>query len=168
MKSIDKFSDLIGNQRRDLPACSIVPQPTMLPRAPLFSWLIIKIAYFTNILVMLWPECCKLFSLPFIKIWPPPSSSNSFLFLTFPVLSYFLGQFSLSILSARHQDKCSSDWQKPYSRILGLDACLLYLNLIYNLYKIIWMSTLLQNLPSFNPNHLVEIFFTVYKGEMCF
>jgi hypothetical protein len=29
-----KSNDLIGNQTRDLPACSIVPQPTTLPRAP--------------------------------------------------------------------------------------------------------------------------------------
>jgi hypothetical protein len=27
-------SDIIGNQTRDLPACSIVPQPIMLPRTP--------------------------------------------------------------------------------------------------------------------------------------
>jgi hypothetical protein len=26
------FTDLIRNRTRDLPACSIVPQPTMLPR----------------------------------------------------------------------------------------------------------------------------------------
>jgi hypothetical protein len=30
---LKKFNDLIGNQTRDLPDCSIVPQPTMLPRA---------------------------------------------------------------------------------------------------------------------------------------
>jgi hypothetical protein len=29
-----KRSHLIGTQSRDLPACSIVPQPTTLPRAP--------------------------------------------------------------------------------------------------------------------------------------
>jgi hypothetical protein len=28
------FSDLMGIQTRDLPACSIVPQPTVLPHAP--------------------------------------------------------------------------------------------------------------------------------------
>jgi hypothetical protein len=26
-------TDLIGNRTRDLPACGIMPQPTMLPRA---------------------------------------------------------------------------------------------------------------------------------------
>jgi hypothetical protein len=26
--------DFIGNRTRDFPACSIMPQPTMLPRAP--------------------------------------------------------------------------------------------------------------------------------------
>jgi hypothetical protein len=30
---LKKFNDLIGNRIRDLPACSIVPQPTTLPRA---------------------------------------------------------------------------------------------------------------------------------------
>jgi hypothetical protein len=31
---IEKSNDLIGNRTRDLPACSILPQPTTLPRAP--------------------------------------------------------------------------------------------------------------------------------------
>jgi len=30
-----KFINIIGNQTRDLPTCSAVPQPTALPRAPL-------------------------------------------------------------------------------------------------------------------------------------
>jgi hypothetical protein len=30
---MEKFNDLIGNLIRDLPACSIVPQLSMLPRA---------------------------------------------------------------------------------------------------------------------------------------
>jgi hypothetical protein len=35
IRSTEKESnDLIGNQTRDLPACSIVPRPTTLPRAP--------------------------------------------------------------------------------------------------------------------------------------
>jgi hypothetical protein len=34
-KSIEKLIDLIGNRTRDLPACSIVSQPTTLQRAPL-------------------------------------------------------------------------------------------------------------------------------------
>jgi len=29
-----KSNDTIGNRTRDLPACSVVPQPTALPRAP--------------------------------------------------------------------------------------------------------------------------------------
>jgi len=29
-----KSNDTIGNRTRDLPACSTVPQPTALPRAP--------------------------------------------------------------------------------------------------------------------------------------
>jgi hypothetical protein len=34
MRSIEKKIHLIGTRTRDLPACSIVPQPTTLPRAP--------------------------------------------------------------------------------------------------------------------------------------
>ena len=34
--SMKNSSDTIGNRTRDLPACSAVPQPTVLPRAPLF------------------------------------------------------------------------------------------------------------------------------------
>jgi hypothetical protein len=30
IRSIEKISDIIGNQTSDLPACSIVPQPTTL------------------------------------------------------------------------------------------------------------------------------------------
>jgi hypothetical protein len=29
-----KFNDISGNRTHDVPACSIVPQPTTLPRAP--------------------------------------------------------------------------------------------------------------------------------------
>jgi hypothetical protein len=32
VKSIEESNDLIGNRTRDLPACSIVPQPTTVPR----------------------------------------------------------------------------------------------------------------------------------------
>jgi hypothetical protein len=32
IRSIEKSNELIGNRTRDLPACSIVPQPTTLPR----------------------------------------------------------------------------------------------------------------------------------------
>jgi hypothetical protein len=35
--SIKKSSDLIGNRRRDLPACSIVPQSTTLSHAPIHT-----------------------------------------------------------------------------------------------------------------------------------
>jgi hypothetical protein len=31
---LKKFNDLIGNRNRDLPTCSIMHQPTTLPRAP--------------------------------------------------------------------------------------------------------------------------------------
>jgi hypothetical protein len=33
-RSTENSNDLIGNRTRDLPAFSIVPQPTTLPRAP--------------------------------------------------------------------------------------------------------------------------------------
>jgi hypothetical protein len=33
IRSIEKSNDLIGNRTLDLPACSIVPRPTTLPRA---------------------------------------------------------------------------------------------------------------------------------------
>jgi hypothetical protein len=33
IRSIEKSNDLIGIRTRDLPACSIVPQPTTMPRA---------------------------------------------------------------------------------------------------------------------------------------
>jgi hypothetical protein len=35
IRSIEKSNDLFGNQTCDLPACSIRPQPTTLPQAPL-------------------------------------------------------------------------------------------------------------------------------------
>jgi hypothetical protein len=38
IRSIEKSNDLIGNRTRDLPACSIVPQPTTLPRAGNWSF----------------------------------------------------------------------------------------------------------------------------------
>jgi hypothetical protein len=36
IRSIENSNNLIGNRSRNLPACSIVPQPTTLPRAPSF------------------------------------------------------------------------------------------------------------------------------------
>jgi hypothetical protein len=35
--NLKKSSDLIENGIRDNPACNIVPQPTTLPRAPVFN-----------------------------------------------------------------------------------------------------------------------------------
>jgi hypothetical protein len=37
-RSIEKANDFIGTRTRGLPACSIVPQPTTLPRAPQRIW----------------------------------------------------------------------------------------------------------------------------------
>jgi hypothetical protein len=34
IRSVEKSSDLIGNRTRDIPACSVVTQPTTLPRGP--------------------------------------------------------------------------------------------------------------------------------------
>jgi hypothetical protein len=39
---LKKSNDLIGNRTRDLPACSIVPQPTTLLRAPALSLYLIN------------------------------------------------------------------------------------------------------------------------------
>jgi hypothetical protein len=47
-RSIEKPNDLIGNRTRDLPACSIMPQPTSLPRT-LFLWSMI-VQYFSLIM----------------------------------------------------------------------------------------------------------------------
>jgi hypothetical protein len=38
MRSIEKPNYLIGTWTRDLPACSIVPEPTTLPRAPVLLY----------------------------------------------------------------------------------------------------------------------------------
>jgi hypothetical protein len=40
---LKKYSDLVGNRMRDLSACSIVPQPTTLLRAPIIIIMIIII-----------------------------------------------------------------------------------------------------------------------------
>jgi hypothetical protein len=42
-----KNSDTIGNRTRDLPACSAVPQPTVLSRAPLTVWSFMKLDIWT-------------------------------------------------------------------------------------------------------------------------
>jgi hypothetical protein len=43
IRSTEKSNDLIGNQTRDLPACSTVSQPTMLLCAPVQTENLIKI-----------------------------------------------------------------------------------------------------------------------------
>jgi hypothetical protein len=37
LEGLDQLKNSIGNRSRDLPACSIVPQSTTLPRAPCSS-----------------------------------------------------------------------------------------------------------------------------------
>jgi hypothetical protein len=39
-----KKSTLSGTRTGDLPACSIVPQPTMLPRAPIYPFKFFEIS----------------------------------------------------------------------------------------------------------------------------
>jgi hypothetical protein len=52
IRSIEKFSDLIRNKTRDLPACSIVPQQTTLPRVPhILSNLVIYTMWYTQKMV---------------------------------------------------------------------------------------------------------------------
>jgi hypothetical protein len=40
LEQLKKTNDLIGNRTHDLPACSIVPQPTTVPRAPPSNFII--------------------------------------------------------------------------------------------------------------------------------
>ena len=42
--SMKNSSDTIGNRNRDLLACSAVPQPTALPRAPHYVTYVLQIA----------------------------------------------------------------------------------------------------------------------------
>ena len=39
LMSMKNSNDTIGNRTRDLPACSAVPQPTALPRAPIIRYI---------------------------------------------------------------------------------------------------------------------------------
>jgi hypothetical protein len=53
---LKKFSDLIGNRTRDLPACSIAPQPSTLPCAPAwFRFLTKNICSQSEILKLKYP-----------------------------------------------------------------------------------------------------------------
>jgi hypothetical protein len=47
IRSNEKSDDLIGNRIHDLPACSIVPQPTTLSSAPIIIIIIIIIIIYT-------------------------------------------------------------------------------------------------------------------------
>jgi len=49
--SLKNSSDTIGNQTRDLPACSALPQPTALLRAPNYE--VIHVKYNENVSVLL-------------------------------------------------------------------------------------------------------------------
>jgi hypothetical protein len=72
--SMKNSSDTIGNQTRDLPACSAVPQPTALPHAPMHATypshiilleVFILIPYLMNIKSYIVPLYCSSSS------WPP-------------------------------------------------------------------------------------------------
>jgi hypothetical protein len=52
VKSIEITNELLGIRTRDLPACSTVPQPTTLPRAPQFFF----------------PQSCEVFYITFSHI----------------------------------------------------------------------------------------------------
>jgi hypothetical protein len=52
--SIEKFNDLIGNRTRHLPACNIVPQPTILPRAPTYNVGLLKFCNIYFKLIPMW------------------------------------------------------------------------------------------------------------------
>jgi hypothetical protein len=66
-----KSNDLIGNQASDFPACSIVSQPTTVPRAP-------NIKEYKILIVCLWINCtCLTLWLLYILVhryntWSPP------------------------------------------------------------------------------------------------
>jgi hypothetical protein len=66
-----KSNDLIGNRNRGIPACSVVPQPTTLPRAP-------SVKYITKIFNDYWktfsharyaPQLLKCNNLLFLSLW---------------------------------------------------------------------------------------------------
>jgi hypothetical protein len=42
LRKLKKSNDLTGNRNGDLPACSIVPQPATLPRAPIMAGSLLK------------------------------------------------------------------------------------------------------------------------------
>jgi hypothetical protein len=49
IRSTEKSNDLIGNRTRDLPACGIVLQPTIIPRAIIIIMIIITISLIQEI-----------------------------------------------------------------------------------------------------------------------
>jgi hypothetical protein len=79
---IEKSNELIGNRTRDLPACSIVPQPTTLPRAGLRT-VSHKIHY-----------TCKLKCLIFWKLLSAFAKKIERLFTTCPSILFLVNQTS--------------------------------------------------------------------------
>jgi hypothetical protein len=72
VRSIKKSNDLIGNLNRDLPACSIEPQPTTLPRAPslIKIWnLMDDVKFFTLISVFLIQDCDTIHEAFTLSLW---------------------------------------------------------------------------------------------------
>jgi hypothetical protein len=53
IRSIEKFSDFIGIRTDDLPACSIVPQPTTLQRALYYLRHVVYITFYAYNLMLL-------------------------------------------------------------------------------------------------------------------
>jgi hypothetical protein len=49
IRSTEKSKDLIGIRSRDQPACSIVSQPTTLPRGPTLTNVLFPISHFMNL-----------------------------------------------------------------------------------------------------------------------
>jgi hypothetical protein len=48
-RRIEKYNILIGTRTRDIPPCSIVPQPTTLPRTPAMTSVLTEIQEFLSI-----------------------------------------------------------------------------------------------------------------------
>jgi hypothetical protein len=50
IRSIEKSNNLVGNRTRDLAACSIVPQPTTLPRTPVVVVVVVVVVIYFKII----------------------------------------------------------------------------------------------------------------------
>jgi hypothetical protein len=103
IRSIEKSNDLMGYETRDLAACSVVPQPTTLPRAPTLNGTDIKklLIYFRTLRIygLLCINCCTIDSSgamqrSLYELWIIHSALNLFAdcFTTLPVARSRVGK----------------------------------------------------------------------------